>query len=103
MRLLLQELDLHDISLFDAEFGKTLQELQALVSRKQYLESIHDRNEILNLRFRGAPVEDICLDFTLPGYPEFILKTGDDNVLEHPFSVFSSFWFMGVLCLSIIS
>ncbi|XP_052626387.1 E3 ubiquitin-protein ligase UPL3 isoform X1 [Lactuca sativa] len=75
-----QELDLHDISLFDAELGKTLQELQALVSRKQYLESIHDRNEILNLRFRGAPVEDLCLDFTLPGYPDFVLKTGDVNV-----------------------
>ncbi|KAI7724542.1 hypothetical protein M8C21_011532 [Ambrosia artemisiifolia] len=75
-----QELDLHDISLFDGEFGKTLQELQALVSRKQYLESINDRDEILNLRFRGAPVEDLCLDFTLPGYPDFVLKTGDDNV-----------------------
>ncbi|XP_071685876.1 E3 ubiquitin-protein ligase UPL3-like [Rutidosis leptorrhynchoides] len=75
-----QELDLHDISLFDAEFGKTLQELQALVSRKQYLESIQNQNEILNLRFRGAPVEDLCLDFTLPGYPDYILKTGDDNV-----------------------
>ncbi|XP_071716765.1 E3 ubiquitin-protein ligase UPL3-like isoform X2 [Rutidosis leptorrhynchoides] len=75
-----QELDLHDISLFDAEFGKTLLELQALVSRKQYLESIHDRNEILNLRFRGAPIEDLCLDFTLPGYPNYILKTGDENV-----------------------
>ncbi|KAI3765712.1 hypothetical protein L2E82_15754 [Cichorium intybus] len=75
-----QELDLHDISLFDGEFGKTLQELQALVSRKQYLESIHDRGEMVNLRFRGAPVEDLCLDFTLPGYPDFVLKSGDDNV-----------------------
>ncbi|XP_076931834.1 E3 ubiquitin-protein ligase UPL3-like [Bidens hawaiensis] len=75
-----QELDLHDISLFDGEFGKTLQELQALVSRKQYLESIHDQNEILNLRFRGVPLEDLCLDFTLPGYPEYVLKTGDDDV-----------------------
>ncbi|KAI3774287.1 hypothetical protein L1987_48836 [Smallanthus sonchifolius] len=75
-----QELDLHDISLFDGEFGKTLQELQALVCRKQCLESIHDQNAILNLRFRGAPVEDLCLDFTLPGYPDFVLKTGDDIV-----------------------
>ncbi|KAL4585042.1 hypothetical protein LXL04_009655 [Taraxacum kok-saghyz] len=75
-----QELDLHDISLFDGEVGKTLQELQALVSRKQYLESVHDRDEIVNLRFRGAPIEDLCLDFTLPGYPDFVLKAGDDNV-----------------------
>ncbi|KAL8242366.1 hypothetical protein R6Q59_012668 [Mikania micrantha] len=75
-----QELDLHDISLFDGEFGKTLQELQAIVCRKQHLESIHDQDEIHNLRFRGALVEDLCLDFTLPGYPDFVLKTGDDNV-----------------------
>ncbi|XP_076899021.1 E3 ubiquitin-protein ligase UPL3-like [Bidens hawaiensis] len=75
-----QELDLHDISLFDGEFGKTLQELQALVSRKQYLESIHDQNEILNLRFRGAPLEDLCFDFSLPGYPDYVLKTGDNDV-----------------------
>ncbi|XP_076894958.1 E3 ubiquitin-protein ligase UPL3-like [Bidens hawaiensis] len=75
-----QELDLHDISLFDGEFGKTLQELQALVSRKQYLESTDDQNEVVNLRFRGAPIEDLCLDFTLPGYPDYVLKTGDDIV-----------------------
>ncbi|KAI9181356.1 hypothetical protein LWI28_014213 [Acer negundo] len=34
-----QELDLHDILSFDAEFGKILQELHVLVCRKQYLES----------------------------------------------------------------
>ncbi|GKC23928.1 E3 ubiquitin protein ligase UPL3, partial [Tanacetum coccineum] len=71
------ELDLHDISLLDAEFGKML---QALVCLKQYLESILDRNEILNLRFRGTPVEDLCLDFTLPGYLDYVLNNGDDNV-----------------------
>lgn len=77
-----QELDLHDILSFDVEFGRTLQELQALVCRKQYLESTagHDYNEVVNLRFRGAPIEDLCLDFTLPGCPEYILKPGDDNV-----------------------
>ncbi|GJW61431.1 E3 ubiquitin protein ligase UPL3 [Tanacetum coccineum] len=52
----------------------------SLVCRKQYLESIHDRNEILNLRFRGTPVEDLCLDFTLPGYLDYVLNNGDDNV-----------------------
>ncbi|KAM7482746.1 hypothetical protein LguiB_007329 [Lonicera macranthoides] len=76
-----QELDLHDILSFDAEFGKTLQELQALVCRKQYLESMggHGR-EIVDLRFRGSTIEDICLDFTVPGYPDYILKSGDENV-----------------------
>ena len=78
-----------------------LQELQALVCRKQYLESIHDRNEILNLRFRGTAVEDLCLDFTLPGYPDFFLKTGDDNVLELLLSYLSFIMYMG-LCISSI-
>ncbi|PWA53966.1 ubiquitin-transferase [Artemisia annua] len=77
-----QELDLMDVSSFDAELGKTLQELQALVCRKQYLESMsgRDRSEMLDLKFRGAPVEDLCLDFTLPGYPDFTLKSGDEDV-----------------------
>ncbi|KAL1362137.1 hypothetical protein HN51_010411 [Arachis hypogaea] len=77
-----QELDLHDILFIDAELGKTLQELNALVCRKYYLESTGgsytDVNS--NLHFRGAPVEDLCLDFTLPGYPEYILKSGDEIV-----------------------
>ncbi|KAK4340470.1 hypothetical protein RND71_041932 [Anisodus tanguticus] len=77
-----QELDLYDILSFDAELGKTLQELQALVSRKQYLESIGGQSQenINDLHFRGTPVEDLCLDFTLPGYPEYVLKAGDENV-----------------------
>jgi len=78
----LQELDLHDILTYDAELGKTLQELQVLVCRKQHLESTSGDNSdaVADLRFRGAPIEDLCLDFTLPGYPEYILKSGDENV-----------------------
>ncbi|OIT38960.1 PREDICTED: E3 ubiquitin-protein ligase UPL3 [Nicotiana attenuata] len=77
-----QELDLYDILSFDAELGKTLQELQALVSRKQYIESMGGlgQDKISDLHFRGTPVEDLCLDFTLPGYPEYVLKAGDQNV-----------------------
>ncbi|KAK6282876.1 hypothetical protein POUND7_016701 [Theobroma cacao] len=77
-----QELDLHDILSFDTEFGKTLQELHLLVCRKQYLESMGGDNSdvIADLRFRGAPIEDLCLEFTLPGYQDYILKPGDENV-----------------------
>ncbi|KAL0422906.1 UNVERIFIED_CONTAM: E3 ubiquitin-protein ligase UPL3 [Sesamum latifolium] len=74
-----QELDLHDIISFDVELGTTLQELQALVRRKQYLESIGSYNPE-EFRFRGASIEDLCLDFSLPGYPEYVLKPGDANV-----------------------
>ncbi|XVE67151.1 hypothetical protein DITRI_Ditri08aG0137900 [Diplodiscus trichospermus] len=77
-----QELDLPDILSFDAEFGKVLQELHHLVCRKQYLESMGSDNSdaIADLRFHGAPIEDLCLDFTLPGYPDYILKPGDQTV-----------------------
>ncbi|GLU02737.1 hypothetical protein SLE2022_199760 [Rubroshorea leprosula] len=77
-----QELDLHDILSFDVEFGKILQELNLLVCRKQYLESLggDNCNAISELHFRGAPLEDLCLDFTLPGYPDYVLKPGDETV-----------------------
>lgn len=77
-----QELDLHDIILFDAELGKTLQELRVLVDRKQYLEAEGGDNSCLisDLCLRGSRIEDLCLDFTLPGYPEYILRPGDDIV-----------------------
>ncbi|XP_022146141.1 E3 ubiquitin-protein ligase UPL3 isoform X3 [Momordica charantia] len=80
-----QDLDLHDILSFDAELGKTLQELQALVCRKQYLVLINgdNQNTVSNLSFRGIPVEDLCLDFTLPGYPNYVLKPGDETVNIH--------------------
>lgn len=71
---------MHDILTYDAELGKTLQELQVLVCRKQYLESTSGSDAVADLRFRGAPIEDLCFDFTLPGYPEYILKPGDENV-----------------------
>ncbi|KAG8503728.1 hypothetical protein CXB51_001710 [Gossypium anomalum] len=77
-----QELDLYDILSFDGEFGKILQELHFLVCRKQYLESTSGESSaaVDELRFRGTPIEDLCLDFTLPGYPEYILKPGDGTV-----------------------
>ena len=80
---MLQELDLHDILSFDPEVGKTLQELQALVCRKHYLESIggDHPDAIAELCFRGTPIQDLCLDFTLPGYPDYVLKPGDENVI----------------------
>ncbi|CAA3000435.1 E3 ubiquitin- ligase UPL3 [Olea europaea subsp. europaea] len=74
-----QELDLHDIISFDTKLGTTLQEMHALVCRKQYLESMGSRN-LDDLRFHGATIEELCLDFTLPGYPEYVLEQGDKNV-----------------------
>ena len=87
-------LDLHDILSFDVEFGKILQELQVLVSRKQYLESMGSDNQgaIVDLCFRGAPIEDLCLDFSLPGYPDYILKPGEENVICIPLQNLDGFF-----------
>lgn len=76
---------MHDIISFDAEVGKVLEELHALVCRKQFLESSSDNNQdaIADLRFCGARVEDLCLDFTLPGYPDYVLKSGDETVWDY--------------------
>ncbi|KAF3796452.1 E3 ubiquitin-protein ligase [Nymphaea thermarum] len=78
-----QELDLHDILSFDVDLGKILQEMHALVRKKQYLESLSGDNQkqISELCFRGAPMEDLCLDFTLPGYSDYVLKQGGDNTM----------------------
>ncbi|CAA3011063.1 E3 ubiquitin- ligase UPL3 [Olea europaea subsp. europaea] len=74
-----QDLDLHDINSFDAELGTTLQQMHALVCRKQHLESMGSHT-LDDLRFHGASIEELCLDFTLPGYPEYVLKPGNKNV-----------------------
>ncbi|KAL6963708.1 HECT-type E3 ubiquitin transferase [Sarracenia purpurea var. burkii] len=78
------ELDLPDILSFDADLGRNLQEFQALVCRKQHLESMGGHHkEIDDLRFRGASIGDLCLDFTLPGYRDYVLKPGEENVDIH--------------------
>lgn len=79
----MQELDLYDVLSFDSEFGKILQEFQTLVSRKRYLETINEGNEraITDLHFHGAPIEDLFLDFTLPGHPDYILKEAEESML----------------------
>lgn len=87
---------MHDILSFDTEFGKILQELQILVHRKKYLESSGDNTQaITDLHFRGSPIEDLCLDFTLPGYPDYVLKEGEESTtvsVKSSFLLFKCTW-----------
>ncbi|KAL2649350.1 hypothetical protein R1flu_017478 [Riccia fluitans] len=78
-----QELDCYDILSIDPELGKNLQEMQFLVRRKQYLESQdgNSKKMIEALTFRGSKIEDLCLDFTLPGYPDYLLKPGGNDLM----------------------
>ncbi|XP_074312089.1 E3 ubiquitin-protein ligase UPL4 isoform X2 [Silene latifolia] len=79
-----KELSICDIQTFDPELGRTLLEFQALVDRRRFLEVGCTKNvpHGVILGFRGSSVEDLCLDFTLPGYPDYILASEtDDNMM----------------------
>lgn len=78
--LLGQELNLYDIQSFDPELGKTLLEFRALFDRKRLLESTFQgkTTSASDSSFRNARIEDLFLDFTLPGYPEYRLPSGPD-------------------------
>ncbi|PRQ43454.1 putative aminoacyltransferase, E1 ubiquitin-activating enzyme [Rosa chinensis] len=76
-----QDLGLYDIQSFDPVLGRTLLEFKALVERKRFLESVHGENTTFEFDscFRETRIEDLCLDFTLPGYPDFVLASGFDH------------------------
>lgn len=86
----MQELDLYDIETLDPELGRTLFEMQVLVRRKQFVEA--SGQSVDGLRFRGSRVEDLCLDFTLPGYPEYELKSEGRDVTVRGMCGFVFWW-----------
>ncbi|GAA0184288.1 ubiquitin-protein ligase [Lithospermum erythrorhizon] len=75
-----KELSIFDILSFDPELGRALLEFQALVERKRFNESIgRDKSMLdLDLSFRDSSIEDLCLDFTLPGFHNYALTTSSD-------------------------
>ncbi|OMO73502.1 E3 ubiquitin-protein ligase [Corchorus olitorius] len=76
-----QDLSVYDIQSFDPELGRTLLEFQAIVYQKMHLESISVENSMLkpDLCFRNTRIEDLCLDFTLPGYPDYVLSSESNH------------------------
>lgn len=62
--MLNESTSLSDVSLVDKDLGKFLIELKELVNKR-------NSNEKEPLLFRGTAIEELCLNFTLPGY-EFI-------------------------------
>ncbi|CAI9098083.1 OLC1v1034662C1 [Oldenlandia corymbosa var. corymbosa] len=70
-----KELTMYDIQLFDHELGRALLEFQALVEKKKYLESMNgESSSRLDLRYHRTRIEDLCLEFTLPGYPDYFAE-----------------------------
>ncbi|XP_027173820.1 E3 ubiquitin-protein ligase UPL4 isoform X1 [Coffea eugenioides] len=75
-----KELTVYDIQSFDVELGRVLLEFQALIERKRYLESISPGKSSMDLDFfHGTRIEDLCLDFSLPGYPDYVPESVSDS------------------------
>ncbi|KAK3138543.1 hypothetical protein QOZ80_5AG0370300 [Eleusine coracana subsp. coracana] len=76
-----QELNVYDIQSFDPELAMTLLEFQALACRRIYAASNlrKDCQIISDLSYRGCKVEDLAIDFALPGYPEYVLSSGSSS------------------------
>lgn len=74
---------MYDIFSFDPELSTALLEFQAVFERKKYFESVYGETSSLNRDacFRNTTIEDLCLDLTLPGYPDYILTSGPDPQL----------------------
>jgi len=66
----------------DPEIASTVRNLQGIVTKKLRLEadralSMAEKQEQINqLSMDGCPIEDLGLDFTLPGYPNIELRKG---------------------------
>lgn len=65
-----QPLDLYDIRKFDAALGATLEKLYAAYKAHQAQGGSRKGPLLVD----GCPIEDLCLTFVLPGYPEYELK-----------------------------
>jgi len=74
-----------DIHFVDPELCKTLVELQALVRRKKLFAEAHGDSGAAkcDLSFHGTKIEDLCLEFALPGYTDYDLApySANDMVL----------------------
>ncbi|CAN4116979.1 unnamed protein product [Withania somnifera] len=75
-----KELTVYDIQSFDPQLGGALLEFQALVERKRHQESRCEGKSSLDLElnFRNTKIDDLCLDYTLPGYPDYVLNSASD-------------------------
>ncbi|GAB2254951.1 hypothetical protein Droror1_Dr00008729 [Drosera rotundifolia] len=78
-----KELGLYDVKSVDSALGKSLLEFQAIAERRRRLKSsgAEDADLEIESAFRSTRIEDLCLDFSLPGYPDYILAHGEDHEL----------------------
>lgn len=74
--------DVGDMKGIDPEIANTVTHLQGIVHKKSRLEADRGlspqekQEQISQLSMDGCPIEDLGLDFTLPGYPNIELRKG---------------------------
>ncbi|KAK9126841.1 hypothetical protein Scep_015687 [Stephania cephalantha] len=90
-----KELNVYDVHSFDPELGRTLVEFQSIVERKRILESSSKTitRSMFKSCFRDVRIEDLCLDFSLPGYPDYTLadNAGCEEVTVNNLDEYVSF------------
>ncbi|KAI5054672.1 hypothetical protein GOP47_0029817 [Adiantum capillus-veneris] len=81
--ILEQDLDLYDIKFIDFELGNSLEQMHKLIVKKQQSKASKrlTKESKRGLRLHNTKVEELFLNFTLPGYPHYILKRGGDNIM----------------------
>lgn len=75
-----------DLRNIDPTIASTVSQLEGIVRKKRRLEEdakltpSEKQLRLKNLTMDGCPVEDLGLDFTLPGYPNIELMKGGKDV-----------------------
>lgn len=92
---------MYDIQSFDPGLGTTLVEFQAIVERNKFMGYNHGKKSIRETKscFRDTRIEDLCLDFSIPGYPDFVSSGCSAKMVRHSFIITSSYPFLCVFRL----
>jgi E3 ubiquitin-protein ligase TRIP12 len=76
-----------DVASFDPDLGASVAALAALGSRAAALKAAGDTAALDALTLRDAPIDQLCLNFTLPGAPQYLLRPGGDACFVAPGNV----------------
>uniref|UniRef100_A0A0E0DSM5 HECT-type E3 ubiquitin transferase n=1 Tax=Oryza meridionalis TaxID=40149 RepID=A0A0E0DSM5_9ORYZ len=82
-----------DIPFSKAFYRLILGQFKALSARRKYLESSSSGDCKSTLSYRGCRIEDLAIEFALPGYPEYVLSLENslDNVSADNLEQYVSF------------
>ncbi|GAM27040.1 hypothetical protein SAMD00019534_102150 [Acytostelium subglobosum LB1] len=88
-----KDLEFGDLAVIAPSMASSLNNLYALVLKIKAIKSsksIDDQQkqtDIAALRIDGAKVDDLCLDFVLPGHPQWELKDNGSNISVNIFNL----------------